>query len=355
MRTLAAILLLLSLAAAVVAQEVPAELHGPAQAPTGPGGADYPHKHVSIVRQGEDSKRFWIFYPQDNKPAAAPVVVFTHGWSATDPFYYRGWIDHLALHGAIVIYPRYHGNFTLPSQFTANALANIHAALDFMTTPKWLGPKPDLDRVAFVGHSAGGAITANLSATAAAEGLPAPKAVMLVQPGRALRPELDKTMEKGFPIADLSKIPEGTLLLVTSGDADKLVGDVLGKRIFREATSVKPEDKNFIIFHSDDHGDPPMRADHISSLAPPADVEHAEYMGVEVNIVNAQDHHGYWKLLDALMDAAFDGTNREFALGDTEQQRDLGQWSDGVAVKPLTVLTAEEVEKEVEEKEKKTE
>jgi hypothetical protein len=44
-----------------------------------------------------------------------------------------------------------------------------------------------------------------------------------------------------------------------------------------------------------------------------------------------------WKLFDGLADAAFFGRNREYALGNTPQQRFMGFWSDGTAVKELIV------------------
>ena len=54
-------------------------------------------------------------------------------------------------------------------------------------------------------------------------------------------------------------------------------------------------------------------------------------------LVNAMDFYGTWKLFDALTDAAFNGRNREYALGNTPQQRFMGLWSDGVPVKELKV------------------
>jgi len=42
-------------------------------------------------------------------------------------------------------------------------------------------------------------------------------------------------------------------------------------------------------------------------------------------------------LFDGLSDAAFFGKNREYALGNTAQQRFMGKWSDGVPVKELVV------------------
>ena len=58
---------------------------------------------------------------------------------------------------------------------------------------------------------------------------------------------------------------------------------------------------------------------------------------LETMMVNALDYYGTWKLFDALCDAAFYGKNREYALGNTQQQRYMGVWSDGVPVKELKV------------------
>jgi hypothetical protein len=54
-------------------------------------------------------------------------------------------------------------------------------------------------------------------------------------------------------------------------------------------------------------------------------------------MVNALDYYGTWKLFDGLIDAAFTGKNRDYALGNTPQQRFMGVWSDGVPVKELKV------------------
>jgi hypothetical protein len=51
--------------------------------------------------------------------------------------------------------------------------------------------------------------------------------------------------------------------------------------------------------------------------------------------VDAIDYYCYWKLFDGLIEAAFYGKNRAYALGDTPQQRFMGIFSDG---KPVTEL-----------------
>ncbi len=318
--------------------------------------------------------QFWLFEPVEPRPKAAPVVVFGHGAGAVEPAPYRAWIDHIARRGSIVIYPRYQiDSRTAPRDFTPNAIAAVRAALELLRTDA-TRVKPDLERFALVGHSTGGALSANLAALAARAGLPPPRAVMSVAPG--------KTWGLGrrvaFPLEDLSAVPPATLLLAIAGDRDRIARDTDAKRIYRETTRIAPQNKNLVLIVSDAHGTPSLEAHHFAPLARsgaaapeqsagrrpsalrermaerraargetvttvPADREDAEdqlpdIRGVVASPPDALDFYAFWKLFDALTEAAFYGRNRDYALGDTPQQRYMGVWSDGKPVRELVIL-----------------
>lgn len=55
--------------------------------------------------------------------------------------------------------------------------------------------------------------------------------------------------------------------------------------------------------------------------------------------VDALDYYGFWKLFDGLCDAGFYSKNREYALGNTPEQRYMGEWTDGTPVKEPKVVT----------------
>ena len=116
-------------------------------------------------------------------------------------------------------------------------------------------------------------------------------------------------------------------MVCMAGEDDKFVKDTDAKRIFKEATQVAKGDKTFFLMHSDRRGKPQQVAGHLAPLAPPG-------------FVDAHDYFGFWKWLDALMDVAFEGKNREYVLGNTEKARFMGRWSDGVPIKEPTVLEA---------------
>ncbi len=288
-------------------------------------------------------------------PRTAPLIVFNHGWGAMDPDVYKAWIDHIVARGNVVVYPVYQDSvLTPPDDFTPNAIAALHAAIRrLQTEPGHV--RPQLDRFALVGHSMGGDVSANMAALWKSQRLPFPRALMCVEPGKSWgAPEsLD------IALADLSRIPATTLLLTMAGDDDHIVGAVDARRIFKESTQVPSANKDYITLVSDDHGKPALHADHLAPLAwaPMADTGRREVANARENdaqrraadgilmpdftdakhSVNALDYYGIWKLLDALTDAAFFGTHRNIALGNTPEQRFMGEWSDGVPVKELKI------------------
>ena len=96
-----------------------------------------------------------------------------------------------------------------------------------------------------------------------------------------------------------------------------------------------PQNKNFVIVHSDSHGTPPLIANHLAPVAPDlaynsgGDIAAATHPALRnpSMMIDALDYYGFWKLFDGLCDAAFFGTDRQYALGNTPEQRNMGKWS----------------------------
>ncbi|HEV8137907.1 MAG TPA: alpha/beta hydrolase [Pyrinomonadaceae bacterium] len=340
--------LILVLILSLSGQSVTSRPFPPPQPETGPGGKQLPHAAVIKNRYGKGGTEYWIYEPDKPKPKQAPVVIFLHGWGGTNPLYYGAWIDHIVKRGNIVVFPRYQSSIlTRREDFIPNTLDAIKAALkQLQTEPGHV--RPELTRVATVGHSLGGVLSASVAALAKESNLPRVRAVMSVEPGLTRQPAM-------VPMADLKKIESDTLLLSIAGDRDTLVEDYDAKRIYYESTRVSAANKDFVKLVTDDRGFPSLIANHRAPTAPDKEYDNGEgdltsprsdrsSGGADSEAdsprnpaVNALDYYGTWKLFDALCDAAFYGKNREYALGKTPQQRFMGKWSDGVAVKELVV------------------
>ena len=343
-------ILALSLGSAFAQRATP-----PTQPDTGPGGKQYVHTKVTKNRYGTGNQEYWIFEPDTPKPASAPLVVFIHGWGGMNPLYYGAWLDHLVKRGNIVVYPRYQATLLTPMrEFLPNTLGAIKDAITRLQTERG-HVKPDLNKFAVVGHSVGGLLSASVAALAKDSNLPQVRAVMAVEPGITEAPI-------NIPLADLKKIPAETLLLAIAGDQDTLVRDTDAKRIYYESTQVPAANKDFVMMVTDTHGTPTLQASHRAPTAMDRSYDNGEGVSgtpgnpgrvgnsssrqngdsnesrrLQTMMVNALDYYGTWKLFDALCDAAFFGKNREYALGNTTQQRFMGRWSDGVAVKELKI------------------
>lgn len=322
----------------------------PSQPSQGPGGADYSHGSVVARLVKDGAQGWWLFTPGDPAPKSAPVVVFCHGWGAMNPKTYRAWIDHLVRRGNIVVYPLYQDSLrTKPDEFLPNAIDALKGAFASLASGAQ-GIRGDLDRVAVVGHSAGGVLAAEIAAVGASQGLPAIRAAMPVEPGDGSRGERHRAT---VPMQDLSPMPRDTLLLVVVGADDHLAGEDLGLRVYDEARALPAANRNVLELESDAHGAPALVANHAApsafadgEVAPPPSrlrLRFAQRFGGagdlrDAGAVDALDWYGTWKLFDALSDAAFYGTHRDVALGGSAAQTSMGTWSDGVPVKPMRVL-----------------
>ena len=336
----------------------------PAQPKEGPGGPG--DQKVAVVKRavGRASAATFVFHAAGPAPSTGrPVAVLLHGWGAVNPQSYGAWIDHLARNGYLVLFPRFQEvNRTRPADATAAAGRLLAAAFEALAGDA--DAKPDLGRVALIGHLAGVPLAANLAAEAGSLGLPAPKLVFGTMPGGiASGPKA-----RGITLADLARIPPGTMLITMIGDRDARAADIAARRLLREAAQVPPERKLFMRALSDDHGFPALTA----TLAAPAGVDPAydggaiklppepkdgkpapfkwsadmaltgEQQTLVAQINNARtdtlDYLAFWKTFDLAAAAAFSGSDTA-PLKANPRFADMERWSDGWPVKRLAVET----------------
>jgi dienelactone hydrolase len=298
----------------------------------GPGAAAEMNLHLSVRRYalGDGPRSYWLFEPAEPKPERAPVVVFLHGWFAVNPAFYGAWIDHLVRKGNVVVFPRYQNDVgTLPRDFLPNAAAAIRDAIGVLEGGL-KHVRPDVERFALIGHSAGGNLAAQLASLSSDphSGLPAPRAVMCLMPGEVVpcrEPSLDR-------------IPATTLLLVAVGEDDLLVGDLRGRQIFAQASAVPRSRKRFVLFRTDRHGFPPIVAEHTAPTSSNRKLDTGEGLfrmfQMSLGEINAMDHAGFWRIGDATLDSAFALKTFDEAILDEERFTHLGYWSDGRKVTP---------------------
>jgi acetyl esterase/lipase len=341
----------------------------PPQPADGPGGVGDRKMTITKRLLGRGTATSFAFYAAGAAPEAGrPVAIILHGWGVVNPQSYGAWIDHLARQGWLVLFPRFQEvNRTRPADAPGVAETLVKAALADLAADG--EAKPDLGRVAMIGHLAGAPLAMDLAADAKTHGLPAPKLIFAVTPGGiASGPK-----SRGIALGDLSAVDPATLIVTMVGDKDTRAADAAAKRLLREASAVPLERKLFVRALSDDHGFPALTA----TLAAPAGLDTAYDGGAikpgaepkdtakdaakpppfrwsadmaltgeqqtlvsQVNLarVDALDYLGFWKTFDLAAAAAFAGSDAA-ALKNNPRLADMERWSDGWPVKRLAVET----------------
>jgi pimeloyl-ACP methyl ester carboxylesterase len=248
-----------------------------------------------------------------------PVIVFLHGFTATDPDLYRAWIDHLVRRGSVVIYPDYQESglgFGRQDDYVPNMLAGIASALEVAR----LAPTA----VHLVGHSLGGVLGVAYLVEGPATGLPGPATLTVLTPGGC------KSCPGGVFGVSLPETIDpqsGLLLHIVTGADDTLVGDRDARAIDAILSQVPDGQRRALEVVSDRYGEPDLVADH-----------RFPQTGGFRRELDALDWYGLWRPLDALIACATAGQLCDIALGVDPASLSMGRWSNGTPV-TIPVLT----------------
>jgi acetyl esterase/lipase len=302
------------------------------------GLVNYVCDSVAFSDFADTEEGYWLFEPASPTLSEAPVVVFVHGYGGYNPMIYGAWIRHLVRQGNIVIYPRYQKNLFSPGaeQFVPNAARGILDALEQLQQPGHVRPIPE--KMAYVGHSYGGVISANLAIHYEDYGVPKPQAVMLCSPGSGRL--------SGGVLESYEAMPPDILLLIMVSVNDRVVGEEFGRRVFAEA--IHTPNRNLLVQYPDERGEEQfVTAGHNESYAPDLAFDTGmrnvtAKRALRIGRVDAIDWFGYWKLFDALLACSREGAFCDTALGDTPEQCSLGCWINGEPIRPLDIFTPED-------------
>jgi acetyl esterase/lipase len=240
-------------------------------------------------------------------PERAPVVLFAHGFGATSTGKYWAWLARMAKQGVWVVFPLYPA---VPERGGPGRYEILWAGLQaairrIAETP---GPRADLERVGFLGHSFGGGAAPAMAARAAARGWGS--AAMWIE---CYAPWFDLD-PSAWPL-----LPDHAYLLSVAYEDDAVCDPATAAGFLAKASTLPEKRKRFVLFRSDARGSPRLSADHLAPLTRPLD---------------ALDHRGAWRLGDALRTLAIQGSADAKAHVFGAEAGDLGAWSDGTPVVP---------------------
>jgi hypothetical protein len=304
----------------------------PGQPTTGPGGSDYPHADARVRAFGLGEGRYWIYEPAAPAPAAAPVLVYLHGYAADVPDLYSALLTHLARKGFVVIFPAYGGLFD-PGNYQPNARAAIAAALSELTTAGHVHPN---GHFGMLGHSLGAMMSLRLAAQPGAPpALPVPEILVLHEPAGKTTPFIAGNPAWDISTGALGGIAPTTRLLIIQAETSATDPNSVAPDAWNNTPQIARAQRNFLRVFSDDHGRPSLVSDHNGVQAGRS--------GLQVRPLDAIDWWGYWRPTEGALREIFGmgglppGYSAFCSSADPacDPVRQMGVWSDGVPVKPM--------------------
>jgi hypothetical protein len=288
-----------------------------------------------------------IYLPQDPTPQKAPVVLFLHGYFDAEPEPYDLMLQHMARKGFIVIYPSY-GHPLRPQKWAEHASDAMKIALGNLENK---GPtRPDLSRVAFIGHSIGGILALHLAQknTSEAEPLPQPRLIITLDAAGSTSlayPYISIEDDK------LSRLPKETWLLLVMAeetyqyrwkDADHCTRETnppsencsafaINRLAFLKTPQIPVSQKSALLIPSDQEGGVQLRSEHNAVQGD---------CGFFAKPLDAVDTWGYWKLTVGTLSHVLLGHAEDYAFADTEARRAFGTWSTGRKARSILSLNS---------------
>ncbi|GAA5263702.1 hypothetical protein ACOSOMT5_P0122 [Acidiphilium sp. MT5] len=306
------------------------------------------HGGVEVLASGQGAARVYVFLPE--RPAlpagAVPIVFFHHGWQGMNPVNFGALIDHLAREGEIVVYPVYQRSAaTSPQVVVARAAAADRRAVAMLASRGW---KVDKNRVLYVGYSMGAAISLDFAIARGHDGVPAPRAMVLMAPGDA--PDVATGPAGRSIIGDLRRLPPDLPIAVMAGAQDTSIGLPTARALFKRMCGVRADRRVLMVLPGASHDGVVVHSEHGAPGAPDrrynfplSDQDFPKFLPGQAGFpksvsINQLDFFGFWKVIDAMV-IGLDHRTLPSVVFDQQNpgQRYLGVWADGTPFPPIRI------------------
>lgn len=257
-----------------------------------------------------ERENVYVFRPE-GATQRVPVIFFAPGYNNNDPVEYRALIDHIVSRGYALVYAPFQilsGDLTLHEKRYDTIWAGFTEAVERY------GESFDMERVGYAGHSYGAAAIFAMALRGNERGWGA-KGLMLMS--------MAPWYYYQVSLKDFVNFPSHAKLVVQVYEDDKVCDHRMGKEIF-DRINLPSSEKDFLLLRSEERLGYKLDASHGSPSR-----------GTDVN---ALDYFGVYRILDALVEYAFNGdeSGKRIALGNgSREQRFMGTWADGQPIREM--------------------
>jgi len=233
------------------------------------------------------ARRYHLIYAAEGAQPPRGLVVFLHGYGASNPLCYGGWIRAIVQEGYVVLFPQFQWGTFLPHtrKYLRRVEQNIDSARVHLAR---LYPHMP-EELCLVAHSIGGVIGANLAQSGKYE----ISGLMLVQPGH-------KWLKLG-QAKDYQLLPETCRILCITGNRDKTAGTRFARHIMRSTPQIHPSNKLWLHQYGDKYQDHKISATHVAPVSIDRQLDSGNRNliicgALALGKTDEVDQYAYWRL-----------------------------------------------------------
>ena len=302
------------------------------------GGGTIDHHNCIDFGDTMAGTRCWVYVPENLKNGTtAPVVIYLHGFMALVPPIYAGQVEHLVKQGYIVIFPEYNlggfmGMFNDLNQYDMLERA-VTAVDDALALPE-VASRAELDNIILASHSNGGLMSLGW---AAGGGVPV-KSMVMTHPN--ISNDAIPQFVRDLFMGGFVELPFETMaqditcpVIIIGGQNDTIAKPEHVQQVYDSLTDAIS--KVYYEFIDDAYGKAALQSDHMAACQDDGIIPGwlldlvGKSMGFGAMEEDAIDYRIHYAAVDAALDCK------------TSLQFDMGKWSDGTSVEPVSIIEEE--------------
>lgn len=289
---------------------------------------------LKIEAHGAGTSKYWLIYANQDSIHANQLIVFLHGYGASNPACYGGWIRSLVEAGNIVLFPKFQNGLFFPrtSRFEKRVNKAIQAAIEKLQNEDNI----TINNIAFVAHSIGGTIAANLADAYGETKKYKVSSLFLAQPGY-------KYLKLGSK-STYHEIDATATIIIITGNKDLTAGDKFAKHFYNAIPQIPTAQKILLKQYEDKYESQRVGATHVEPISPDSELDTGNKNPIIVGALllgktNQVDTNCYWRLSNLLIKCSNnEDTSCDLLFQNPDNVVFTGKWANEKPIKVMEII-----------------
>lgn len=283
---------------------------------------------INVDTYGSGAKKYWVIYDSESEELSDNLIVFLHGYGASNPACYGGWINDIVTQGHVVVFPKFQSGTFFPR--TAKFQSRVDEIIGQTVNQLEEDMQLSVSTITFVSHSIGGVISSNLANQYGQSGKYEVGGLVLVQPGF-------KYLKLG-KLDQYQQINKDAKVILVTGNKDFTAGSKFARHFYNTTPQLKQ--KVMLTQYGDRNEFERIGSVHKEPISPDFNLDTGNRNLIIVGAlmlgrIDQVDKYAYWKITEVMNNCV---SSRSCSITPESIPTYMGQWSDNKPIRPMEIV-----------------